>query len=120
MIIAFYVLILFLYPYLTNIQRINVRLMTQQNGNLGLNQNYERVDPNDKNYTYIPIVGTDDIHGNIFPKINNLKIGNETLTYKTGGLEFMARYINILREEFGANRVLYFAFSIFDSIQSLE
>ena len=108
MIIAFYVLILFLYPYLTNIQRINVRLMTQQNGNLGLNQNYERVDPNDKNYTYIPIVGTDDIHGNIFPKINNLKIGNETLTYKTGGLEFMARYINILREEFGANRVLYF------------
>ena len=108
MIITFYVLILFLYPYLTNIQRINVRLMTQQNGNLGLNQNYERVDPNDKNYTYIPIVGTDDIHGNIFPKINNLKIGNETLTYKTGGLEFMARYINILREEFGANRVLYF------------
>ena len=108
MIIAFYVLILFLYPYLTNIQRINVRLMTQQNGNLGLNQNYERVDPNDKNYTYIPIVGTDDIHGNIFPKINNLKIGKETLTYKTGGLEFMARYINILREEFGSNRVLYF------------
>ena len=108
MIIVFYVLLLFLYPYLTNIQRINVRLMTQQNGNLGLNQNYERVDPNDKNYTYIPIVGTDDIHGNIFPKINNLKIGNETLTYKTGGLEFMARYINILREEFGTNRVLYF------------
>ena len=108
MIIVFYVLLLFLYPYLTNIQRINVRLMTQQNGNLGLNQNYERVDPNDKNYTYIPIVGTDDIHGNIFPKINNLKIGKETLTYKTGGLEFMARYINILREEFGANRVLYF------------
>ena len=108
MIIVFYVLLLFLYPYLTNIQRINVRLMTQQNGNLGLNQNYERVDPNDKNYTYIPIVGTDDIHGNIFPKINNLKIGNETLTYKTGGLEFMTRYINILREEFGANRVLYF------------
>ena len=108
MIIVFYVLLMFLYPYLTNIQRINVRLMTQQNGNLGLNQNYEKVDPNDKNYTYIPIVGTDDIHGNIFPKINNLKIGNETLTYKTGGLEFMARYINILREEFGANRVLYF------------
>ena len=108
MIIVFYVLLLFLYPYLTNIQRINVRLMTQQNGNLGLNQNYERVDPNDKNYTYIPIVGTDDIHGNIFPKINNLKIGKETLTYKTGGLEFMARYINILREEFGSNRVLYF------------
>ena len=53
-------------------------------------------------------MGTDDIHGNFFPKINNIKIGKETLTYKTGGLEYMARYINILREEFGSNRVLYF------------
>ena len=107
-IIIVYLLILFLHPFITNIQGINVRIMTQQNGNLGLNQNYEKVDPYDKNYTYIPIVGTDDIHGNFFPKINNIKIGKETLTYKTGGLEFMARYINILREEFGSNRVLYF------------
>jgi 2',3'-cyclic-nucleotide 2'-phosphodiesterase (5'-nucleotidase family) len=82
--------------------------MTQQNGNLGLNQNYERVDPNDKNYTYIAVVGTDDIHGNFFPKLNTIKIGNDSLSYKTGGLEFVTRYINILREEFGSNRVLYF------------
>ena len=82
--------------------------MTQQNGNLGLNQNYEKVDPKDKKYIYIPIVGTDDIHGNFFPKINIINIGNETLEYKTGGLEFVTKYINILREEFGPNRVLYF------------
>ena len=85
-----------------------MRIMTQQNGHLEINQNYEKVDPYDKKYTYIPIVGTGDIHGNFFPKINNIKIGNKTLTYKTGGLEFLARYINILREEFGSNRVLYF------------
>ena len=82
--------------------------MTQQNGNQGLNQNYERVDPNDKNYTYVPIIGTDDIHGNFFPKVNNIRVGNESLSYKTGGLEFVTKYINTLREEFGANRVLYF------------
>jgi 2',3'-cyclic-nucleotide 2'-phosphodiesterase (5'-nucleotidase family) len=82
--------------------------MTQQNGNIGLNQNYEKVDPNDNNYTYIPIVGTDDIHGNFFPKINILKFGERSITYKTGGLEFVTRYINLLREEFGSNRVLYF------------
>ena len=63
---------------------------------------------NDKKYIYIPIVGTDDIHGNFFPKVNHIKVGDEELIYKTGGLEFVARYINILREEFGANRVLYF------------
>ena len=107
-IIFFYLTILFLYPFLSNIKNINVRIMQQQNGNLGLNQNYEKVDPNDKNYTYIPIVGTDDIHGNFFPKINNIKVGNETLSYKTGGLEYVTKYINLLREEFGSNRVLYF------------
>ena len=107
-IIVIYLAVLYLYPFLTQIQNINVRIMTQQNGNQGLNQNYERVDPNDKNYTYVPIVGTDDIHGNFFPKINNIKVGNESLSYKTGGLEFVTKYINTLREEFGANRVLYF------------
>ena len=107
-IIVFYLSILFLFPFITNIPNINVRKMTQQNGNLGLNQNYERVDPNNKNYTYIAVVGTDDIHGNFFPKMNTIKIGNDSLSYKTGGLEFVTRYINILREEFGSNRVLYF------------
>ena len=107
-ILAIYLSVLFLYPYLANFQSINVRKMAQQNGNLGLNQNYERVDPEDKNYTYVAIVGTDDIHGTFFPKRNTIKIGNDSLSYKTGGLEFVARYINILREEFGSNRVLYF------------
>ena len=107
-IIVLYLSILVLYPYHQKLQNINVRFMTQQNGNLGLNQNYEKVDPYDKNYTYIPIVGTDDIHGNFFPKINIISVGNETITYKTGGLEYVTKYINTLREEFGSNRVLYF------------
>ena len=107
-IIVLYVSVLLLYPYITNIKNMIVREMSEQNGNIGLNQNYERVSPNDKNYTYVPIVGTDDIHGYFFPKINNIRIGQETLTYKTGGLEYIAKYINTLREEFGSNRVLYF------------
>ena len=107
-IIILYSLILLIYPYLNKSHDINIRIMTQQNGNLGLNQNYEKVDPYDKTYTYIPIVGTDDIHGNFFPKINIIKVGKETISYKTGGLEFVTKYINTLREEFGSNRVLYF------------
>ena len=107
---SFYIIILVLYPSITEFKERLVREMSEQNGNLGLNQNYIRVNPNDKNYTYIPIIGTDDIHGNFFPKVNHIKVGEskEDLTYKTGGLEYIARYINILREEFGANRVLYF------------
>ena len=103
-----YAIIMYLITYLNQIKEMMVREMSEQNGNLGLNQNYERVNPKDKNYTYIPIVGTDDIHGNFFPKVNHIKVNGEDLTYKTGGLEFVAKYINILREEFGAHRVLYF------------
>ena len=107
-IIVIYLCIIFLFSFLNKFHDINVRSMTQQNDNLGLNQNYKKVDPFDKNYTYIPIVGTDDIHGNFFPKINIINIGNGSINYKTGGLEFVAKYINTLREEFGSNRVLYF------------
>ena len=78
------------------------------NGNIGLNPNYEKIDPNHINFTYIPIVGIDDVHGNFFPRVNKIKIGNNTLIYKTGGFEYIAKYINILREEFGAHRVLFF------------
>ena len=108
LIIIFYLSMILLYPFITQFKAMIVREMSEQNGNLGLNQNYSRVKPNDKNYIYIPIVGTDDIHGNFFPKVNHIKVGEEELTYKTGGLEYVAKYINILREEFGAHRVLYF------------
>ena len=108
LIIIFYLSMILLYPFITQFKAMIVREMSEQNGNLGLNQNYSRVKPNDKNYIYIPIVGTDDIHGNFFPKVNHIKVGEEELTYKTGGLDYVAKYINILREEFGAHRVLYF------------
>ena len=78
------------------------------NGNIGINPNYEKINPNHSNYTYIPIVGIDDVHGLFFPKINKIKVGNRTLIYKTGGLEYITKYINILREEFGSQRVLFF------------
>ena len=78
-------------------------------GNKGLNPNYTAINPNDKKYVYIPIVGIDDVHGLFFPKTNKIKLGkNETLEYKTGGLEFVAKYLNILREDFGPELVLYF------------
>jgi len=73
-----------------------------------IDSDYERVSPNDENYAYIPIVGTNDFHGRFFPQINTIKSGSNEIEYKTGGLEYIAKYINILREEFGNNRVLYF------------
>ena len=99
--------LLFILPFLSNIKNIIIREMAEH-GNSGLNQNYERINPKDENFIFIPIVGTDDIHGNFFPRINKIKIGEDIITYKTGGLEYVTKYINILREDFGSNRVLYF------------
>ena len=112
LIISIIILIIFIviisckyfYDYYLN----DIKEKNEINGNIGLNPNYKKVNPKDENYIYIPIVGTDDIHGNFFPKINNLNLGSKIVTYKTGGLEYIAKYINILREEFGTNRVLYF------------
>ena len=70
--------------------------------------NYERISANDEKYIYIPIVGTNDFHGRFFPQINEINNNSKKIKYKTGGLEYIAKYINIIREEFGKNRVLYF------------
>ena len=87
----------------------NTNATQSSNGNIGLNQNYEKIDENDSKYTYIPIVGIDDIHGNFFPKVNNIILEDgKSITYKTGGLEYVTKYINILRHDFGSNRVLFF------------
>jgi len=54
-IIIFYLSMIVLYPFIHQFKAMMVREMSE-NGNLGLNQNYSRVKPNDKNYIYIPIV----------------------------------------------------------------
>ena len=45
----------------------------------------------------IAILGTNDIHGAYFPSIVNLS--NLNITYYSGGLVYMGKYINLLREE---------------------
>ena len=64
--------------------------------------NYERINPSDPNYIYIPIFGTSDIHGHFYPNPFEL----EHLNYSQGGLDYMAKYINIIRKEFN-NKMLY-------------
>ena len=73
-----------------------------------IDSHYNRISPNDEKYIYIPIISTSDFHGRFFPENNEITYNSKKIKYKTGGLEYTAKYINILREEFGENRVLYF------------
>ena len=69
---------------------------------------YEKISSQDEKYIYIPIISTSDFYGHFFPEINEFMDNSKKIEYKTGGIEYTAKYINILREEFAKNRVLYF------------
>ena len=74
-----------------------------------IDYNYKNINLHPRDLIYIPIVGTNDIHGHFFPMLNEIKFNaTKSFTYKTGGMELVYSYVNILREEFGKNRVLYF------------
>lgn len=74
-----------------------------------IDNNYNIINHNEKGIIYIPIVGTNDLHGHFFPVINKVKLNStKIITYKTGGVELIYSYLNILREEFGKKKVLYF------------
>ena len=67
-----------------------------------IDSNYKTINPHERGIIYIPIVGTNDIHGHFFPSINKIKLNStKIITYKTGGVELIYSYVNILREEFG-------------------
>ena len=98
-------------------------IITKYNNTKGINNNqlknfkqekysidshYEKITPKNKDYIYIPIISTNDFHGKFFPELNKININNKKIEYKTGGLEYIAKYINILKKEFGNERVLYF------------
>ena len=58
---------------------------------------YEYPSPIETESEYnIVIMGTNDIHGSYFPSEINLTSSN--ITYKSGGLQYMGKYINLLRE----------------------
>ena len=73
-----------------------------------IDSTYERISPNDEKYIYIPIIATNDFHGRFFPEKYEIYKNGSKIEYTYGGLEYIAKYINTLRNEFGENRVLYF------------
>jgi 2',3'-cyclic-nucleotide 2'-phosphodiesterase (5'-nucleotidase family) len=89
-------------------EQSDLNLYVQETPNeIHIDRNYQKIMPNDENYVYVPIIGTNDIHGNFFPVTNEINYNNKNIKYKTGGLEYISKYINILKDEFGKDRVLY-------------
>ena len=64
--------------------------------------NYELINPDNPNYFYIPIFGSSDLHGHYYEE--EFEVGN--LSYSQGGLDYLGKYVNIIRNEFN-NQMLY-------------
>ena len=96
-------------PKQENEDNNDLKILTEESvlNEIHIDENYTRITPQDKEYTYIPIVTTNDIHGFFFPKEEEFIYQNKKVKYKIGGLEYISKYISILKEEFGKEGILY-------------
>lgn len=69
---------------------------------IDISSGYKRINSDDQNYFYIPLFCSSDIHGHFYPE--DFDVGE--ISYKKGGLDYLAKYINIIKEEF-KNQFLY-------------
>ena len=69
---------------------------------IDISSGYTHVSPTDRSYTYVAILSSNDLHGHFYPEELNFE-GNE---YSRGGLDYLSKYIEIMREEFD-NRFIY-------------
>ena len=69
---------------------------------IDISDQYERINPENPDYFYVPIFCSSDIHGHFYQE--ELKVDN--ISYSKGGLDYMAKYINIIKDEF-QNKFLY-------------
>ena len=69
-----------------------------------ISDEYERILPNDTEYVYVPIFGTNGMRGFVFPRIVGI---NSKVSYKNASLEYFGKYVEIIRKEFGEERVLW-------------
>jgi len=69
---------------------------------IDISSGYKRINPDDQDYFYIPLFCSSDIHGHFYPE--EFEVGD--ISYTKGGLDYLAKYINIIKEEF-QNQFLY-------------
>jgi 2',3'-cyclic-nucleotide 2'-phosphodiesterase (5'-nucleotidase family) len=93
--------LIFLFSFLV---LLNLTLSENSNDDelIDISSGYTHVNPSDRTYFYIAILSTSDIHGHFYP--DELEINGHN--YTQGGFDYLAKYINILRQEF-PERLLY-------------
>ena len=64
--------------------------------------NYSYPNPNDPSVYYVAVLSVNDIHGVYFPSTTTyLDKNNTTSYYESGGLDYLGKYISIMKREWG-------------------
>lgn len=94
---------------LFNIFLLLIKIKGLKEDIIDISSHYSPPKPNNNTYFFIPIIGTNDLHGKIFPVRFKKpeKVDEELDYYLHGGAEFIYAYSQILREEWGEDRVLW-------------
>ena len=69
---------------------------------IDISSGYTHINPKDKSYVYIAILSTNDLHGHFFPE----DIEFSENAYTRGGMDYLEKYIDIIRSEF-KSRFIY-------------
>ncbi|MFA7185956.1 MAG: metallophosphoesterase [Victivallales bacterium] len=81
---------------------------------------YSRPDPETPpfsggNIKRVVIVATNDLHGKLQPRREEIKIGNRKISYPIGGIEMLGGYFKILKKHYGKELLLVDAGDIYNS-----
>ena len=69
---------------------------------IDISSKYNHLSPTDRTYIYVPIISSSDLHGHFYPEDINFS----EKEYTRGGLDYLAKYIEIMKNEF-QNRFIY-------------
>lgn len=63
---------------------------------IDISSGYTHINPKDKSYVYIAILSTNDLHGHFYPE----DIEFSEKAYTRGGMDYLEKYMDIIRNEF--------------------
>lgn len=81
---------------------ISINSIESNDDLIDISSGYTHINPKDKTYVYVAILSSNDIHGHFYPE--DLEFSGKA--YSRGGMDYLEKYIEIIRNEFG-NRFIY-------------
>ena len=94
---SIYLISLLLISYL-----ISTNSLESNDDLIDISSGYTHINPADKSYTYVAILSTNDLHGHFYPE--DIEFSDKAFT--RGGMDYLAKYIDIMRNEF-KSRLIY-------------